>query len=376
MKSCVSIIIPVYNVEKYLAACLDSVLGQTLKDIEAVCVNDCSPDASQQILESFARRDDRVKVFRHERNSGLAAARNTGLENCGGEYVFFLDSDDLLFAEDSLAHLYSMAGKDGADEAIGAMLRWDEVTGERRYRYHAACLQREVRGELFRDNQHLRSNVTACNKLLRRSFLDGNNLRFNSGLKKFEDSTFSWRVHLLARSISLTLHPTYLHRQRSGEGPRSISQVRGHDVHNHILAAEDMLAFLEGNPRFSDLRHNFDRFFFYWLQADARQLAGRSPDFAQKKELVQSYLRLFNRIPHSSMTRLPEFAQDVFAMMQNGGIESAWDALAASQKSHGARDRNAPRRRLRQQLDTLQGSRSWRLTSPLRKIVRRIKGGG
>ena len=86
-----SIIIPVYNVDKYLQACLDSVLGQTFSDWEAICVNDGSSDGSAAILEDYAAKDDRIKVI-NQSNAGTATARNTGLRAALGDYIFFLDA--------------------------------------------------------------------------------------------------------------------------------------------------------------------------------------------------------------------------------------------------------------------------------------------
>ncbi len=89
----VSVIIPVYNVEKYLGTCLDSVINQTLKDIEIICVNDGSTDNSLQILEEYAAKDDRIKVI-NKKNGGLSSARNAGLDVAIGKYCYFIDSDD------------------------------------------------------------------------------------------------------------------------------------------------------------------------------------------------------------------------------------------------------------------------------------------
>ncbi len=89
----VSVIIPVYNVEKYLRECLDSVVNQTLKDIEIICVNDGSTDNSLQILEIYAAKDNRIKVITQE-NMGVSVARNSGLDIATGEYIIFVDSDD------------------------------------------------------------------------------------------------------------------------------------------------------------------------------------------------------------------------------------------------------------------------------------------
>ena len=89
----VSVIIPVYNVEKYLCKCLDSVVNQTLRDIEIICVDDGSTDSSWEILKEYAQRDDRIKLI-HKENGGLSSARNVAMQVAKGDYIGFIDSDD------------------------------------------------------------------------------------------------------------------------------------------------------------------------------------------------------------------------------------------------------------------------------------------
>ncbi len=89
-----SILIPVYNVEKYIKKCLDSVINQTFRDFEAIIIDDCGKDKSVQIAYSYAKTDDRIKIIHHKKNKGLAAARNTALKNAVGKYIVCLDSDD------------------------------------------------------------------------------------------------------------------------------------------------------------------------------------------------------------------------------------------------------------------------------------------
>ena len=96
LKLKISIIVPVYNSEKYLKDCLDSCISQTLSDIEIICVDDCSTDNSLEILEEYKTKDSRVKVFYHETNKKQGAARNTGIKNAAGEYIWFIDSDDFI----------------------------------------------------------------------------------------------------------------------------------------------------------------------------------------------------------------------------------------------------------------------------------------
>mgnify|MGYP001516330436 CR=1 FL=1 len=99
----VSVIVPVYNVKKYLAKCLDSIIAQTLKDIEIICVNDGSTDGSDKVLEEYKKKDARIQVV-NRKNGGLSAARNTGMPYAKGKYIGFVDSDDyicLLYTSDA-----------------------------------------------------------------------------------------------------------------------------------------------------------------------------------------------------------------------------------------------------------------------------------
>ena len=109
----ISVIIPVYNVEKYLPRCLDSLLAQTFTDFEAICVNDGSPDGSQAILDEYAQKDSRIKIINQE-NQGLSMARNNGMQNVTGEYIYFLDSDDCIHPQ-TLEIAYYFITKHNAD---------------------------------------------------------------------------------------------------------------------------------------------------------------------------------------------------------------------------------------------------------------------
>ena len=135
MKPKVSIIVPVYNVEKYLDRCMESLLNQTLKDIEIILVDDGSPDNCPQMCDDYAKTDSRVKVV-HKANAGLGYARNSGLDVASGEYVAFVDSDDyvdtkiyeslLLEAENSGADVVFC--KYYTEQTDGTWVDCDEVT--------------------------------------------------------------------------------------------------------------------------------------------------------------------------------------------------------------------------------------------------------
>ncbi|MDR0485368.1 MAG: glycosyltransferase, partial [Elusimicrobiota bacterium] len=113
MASEISVIIPVYNVEAYLRRCLDSVVNQTFKNLEIICVDDGTKDNSVSILEEYAARDGRIRIF-HKENGGLSSARNYGLKYATAPYIAFLDSDDWLEL-DALEISYRTMRESGAD---------------------------------------------------------------------------------------------------------------------------------------------------------------------------------------------------------------------------------------------------------------------
>jgi glycosyltransferase involved in cell wall biosynthesis len=117
----ISIIVPIYDVEQYLKRCLDSLISQTLKEIEIICIDDGSPDKSGEIIDSYAKKDKRVKVI-HQPNRGAAVARNAGLKISTGEYIGFCDPDDFVDA-DYFQHLYEAGKRSGADIVKGKTIR-------------------------------------------------------------------------------------------------------------------------------------------------------------------------------------------------------------------------------------------------------------
>ena len=119
----ISVIVPVYNVEKYLERCLDSILNQTYDNYEIICVNDCSPDASQKILEKYAEQHkDKVQVLVNEKNMGQGKSREQGIRAAKGKYVFFIDSDDYI-AEDYLETYMNEMKSSPCDVIVGGYIR-------------------------------------------------------------------------------------------------------------------------------------------------------------------------------------------------------------------------------------------------------------
>lgn len=111
----ISVLVPVYNVEKYISECIDSIINQTFKNIEIICVNDASTDSSLHILSEYAKLDDRIKIINKDKNEGLLLARKSAVLQAKGQYIVFVDSDDLLHSSDSLAIMHKMMTEENVD---------------------------------------------------------------------------------------------------------------------------------------------------------------------------------------------------------------------------------------------------------------------
>jgi CDP-glycerol glycerophosphotransferase len=214
----VSVIVPVFQVEPYLEACLRSIAGQTLRDLEIVVVDDGSTDGSLAVAERFAEGDARVRILRQP-NRGLGNARNAGLAAAGGDLVAFVDSDDLLLP-DSLARLRATLDRTGSDFATGMVHRFDEH-GARPAPFLRNTFRRSRRRTHVTRFPWLASDRVAWNKLWRRSFLEAHDLRFAEGVYH-EDIPLVIPAHYLARAVDVVAQPVYLWRERT----RSITQRR------------------------------------------------------------------------------------------------------------------------------------------------------
>ena len=208
----VSIVIPVYNVEAYLAQCLDSVLAQGDGDFEAVCVDDGSTDSSPAILRAYAARDRRVRVVTRA-NGGLSAARNTGLDAAAGEYVMFVDSDDWI-PSDAVAKMRAAAEESGLPVVVSNGCAKDALAAPRR----PSAAWREVRPALPGFVANRRIHSSAWNKLYRRDAIGAR--RFIEGIF-FEDWPFNTVLFADLPAFALVDEPMYVYRTSGASITRS-----------------------------------------------------------------------------------------------------------------------------------------------------------
>ena len=210
----VSIIIPIYNVEKYVAECLNSVISQTYdhSKIECIIVDDCTPDRSMDIVNEIIREYDGDMAFitcRHEHNQGLSVARNTGIDIATGKYIYFIDSDDYLY--DNAIETLMKVHAEHLDAEIIIGNAFDE--------YHNYNLFKLDRMKSFVNINYLFLGttwvITAWNSLIKKELIDRTDVRFMSGIY-FEDNLSNYNLLPNASNVSIISEVTYFYRKNEG----------------------------------------------------------------------------------------------------------------------------------------------------------------
>lgn len=215
----VSVIIPVYQVEPYVEDCLKSVLGQTLQDLEIICIHDAGQDQSWDVVKAVTAGDSRVRLFENERNMGLAAVRNRGLALAGGKYVYFLDSDDMI-TPDAMEMLYERAERERLDvQVFGASFLYESRELEEKFRSNPAGFKREY-PRVMDGRELLIAWMEAWDWLpsqpryfYRRSFLEDNRIRYIEGMLH-EDETFAFDVLMKASRVRVSNDKFFIRRFR------------------------------------------------------------------------------------------------------------------------------------------------------------------
>ena len=211
MSECISVIIPIYNVEQYLEKCLDSVISQTYQTLEIILVDDGSTDRSPQICDEYAKLDKRIHVI-HQKNKGLSGARNTGIRQAKGDYVTYLDSDDYIHPE-AYQTMYDNLIKEGADISLASFT--DVYDSDHEYEaLDNECTTysgHEAAGNFYHDSSLYLLSVLAWNKLIKRELLS--DFSFPEG-KIHEDEYTSYKLLYSAKSVVYSKAVLYYYRQR------------------------------------------------------------------------------------------------------------------------------------------------------------------
>lgn len=243
----VSIIIPVYNAERYLKKCIESVINQDNIELEVILINDGSTDNSGRMCDDYSRKDSRIKVF-HQINGGVSSARNKGLKNASGEWICFVDADDWIEIN-SINQIIKKSIIESSDIIIArSFTNKDKNLILENYSFDPDWEGTIFNGtDLYIRKQYIRGSV--CGVLFNKSFLHHNKILFPLKLKNGEDSIFFTFCTLFAKSISFSNTHLYNVYERKGSASRNWSFDR-------ILNMVDNINFLNNyintNPELSE----------------------------------------------------------------------------------------------------------------------------
>ena len=202
----ISIIIPIYNTEKYLRRCLDSVCNQTFVDIEIICINDCSTDGSLNILNEYAQKDNRIKIIDFKENRGVAIARNTGIDEAQGEYISFVDADDYVDL-DFFEKLYNKAIKTNS-KLVVSNVQLETENLQKQNDYIINDILKKIK------DQPLYYNQLFWLGLYNSNLLKSNSIKFIENCIYGEDRLLPLKAAYYAKKIE-TVYDTFYHYVRN-----------------------------------------------------------------------------------------------------------------------------------------------------------------
>ena len=211
----VSIIIPIYNSENFLHRCLESALRQTYKNLEIICINDASTDNSLRIIENYARKDNRIKFYTHETNSGLGAARNTGIENSTGKYIAGIDSDD--YAELNMIEIAVNAAEKNSSDIVCFGFNYFNNSGKLN---SFTPINKNINLQSSDVDFFKITNPAFWNKLWKRELYTKNNILFPPFVY-FQDLATTPRILFYASKLTILSNALYNYQIREGSATLS-----------------------------------------------------------------------------------------------------------------------------------------------------------
>jgi len=254
----VSVIIPIYNVERFLEKCLKSVISQTLKGIEIIAVNDGSTDNSVRILKNISTTTSIIKIINQD-NQGLSVARNTGIKAAKGEFLSFIDSDDTI-SPTMLEKMYNKAVNENSDIV---WCRYQQVDHRGSVLYVSGSIPDSSRGEMFKRILSSKVSTMACNKIFRRELFIENKILFPIGLYH-EDIATIYKLFYFAKSYSGIDDICYFWLRRDNSISKTLTQKHIDDLFTNIRLTKEFL-----------IQENiFEKFEIYYLRRSFHFLLG------------------------------------------------------------------------------------------------------
>ena len=279
----VSVIVPIYNVEKYLEKCINSLLSQTLEDIQIILVNDGSKDNSGNIAKEYEKNNKDRVIYVEKENGGLSDARNYGLKYATGDFIAFLDSDDYI-EKNAYEEMYNKAIEENADY-VECDFIWEfpnKIRIDKQYPY--------------KNKKEMLSfvRVVAWNKLIKRQLIIDNNLEFPKGLR-YEDVEFTYKLIPFINKFAYVDKPFIHYVQRKG----SIANVQNERTAEIFTVLDNVIEFYKKNNIYEkyrdELEYNYAR---YLLCSSLKRMCKIKDKTIREKLLTESWERLNLNFPN------------------------------------------------------------------------------
>ena len=279
----VSVIVPIYNVEKYLEKCINSLLSQTLEDIQIILVNDGSKDNSGNIAKEYEQNNKDRVIYVEKENGGLSDARNYGLKYATGDFIAFLDSDDYI-EKNAYEEMYNKAIEENADY-VECDFIWEfpnKIRVDKQYPY--------------KNKKEMLSfvRVVAWNKLIKRQLITDNNLEFPKGLR-YEDVEFTYKLIPFINKFTYVDKPFIHYVQREG----SIANVQNERTAEIFTVLDNVIEFYKKNNIYEEYRdeleYNYAR---YLLCSSLKRMCKIKDKTIREKLLTESWERLNLNFPN------------------------------------------------------------------------------
>ncbi len=298
----VSVIVPVYNVEKYLRECLESLERQTQDNIEVILVNDGSTDCSEEIAKEFAERNHNFHLINRS-NGGLSAARNTGLDLAQGEYIYFLDSDDFL-ADNAIEKLYKKSKEEDLDQLRFVAYTFEDGTKNFKWTKDELVEGYKYSGDypsVMKGTEFYRRIITyndyypsCCLIFTRRNVIQKNNLKFLEGILH-EDNLFNFQLTSLCDRVALLHEPLYYRRFRTGSITMGDNWIERNKA--MCISAEEADRFIDIHQDIKDVYGSWQIDFFIktmfqqWekMTRDDQESKESNEYFKRVKPLIKKY---------------------------------------------------------------------------------------
>ena len=280
----ITVIVPVYNMEKYIERCLKSLLSQTLEDIEIIVVNDGSTDKSKEIILDFLESYGNI-IYKEKENEGVAVARNYGLKAASGEYITFLDPDDYI-EKDMYEKMYNKA-KEEEEEA-------DLVECDFYWEYPNKKKQDVGKVYLGKKDMLVNVRVMPWNKLIKKSIIQDNNIRFPKGLK-YEDVEFTYKLVPYCNKVSFVKKPFVHYMQREDSASYSYNEK----VADIFLVLDDVIEYYRSNGIYEEYKEELEYVYTRYLLCSSFKRITKIKDKAIKEKLLfETWKNLNEKFPN------------------------------------------------------------------------------